>query len=102
METIYLMYIKNVIHIVIMNNIITDYPLLIYYIVKRFFLFLDEWLFYYILYRLFESKYYKLLIIVLFYGLSCIYTSYSNLEIIEYKLTGINQKIWIINNFSFF
>lgn len=100
------MYIKNVIHIVIMNNIVVnaslDASVLIFYIVKRFFLFLDEWLFYYILYRLFESRYYKLLIIILIYGLSCIYTSYSNLEIIEYRLTGINQKIWIINNFSFF
>lgn len=82
-----------------MNNTIDPF-LLVYYIVKRFFLFLDEWLFYYILYRLFETKHYKLLSVVLFYGLSCIYTSYANIEIIEHQLIGINQKIWITTNFS--
>lgn len=68
--------------------------LLIYYTIKRSFLFMDEWLFYYVLYKLFRSKYYKIMTIVCLYGLSCIYTSYSNIEKIEYKLTGINQMVW--------
>lgn len=62
---------------------------------------MDEWLFYYALYKLFKSKYYKIMTIVCLYGLSCIYTSYSNIEKIEYKLTGIPQMIWLFNLSSF-
>ena len=68
--------------------------LLIYYIVKRSYLFMDEWLFYYVLYKLFKSEHYKIMTIVCLYGLSCIYTSYSNIEKIENKLTGMNQMVW--------
>lgn len=71
--------------------------LLIYYIVKRLFLFLDEWLFYYTLYKLVKIGYYKLTMIVLFYGLACIYTSYTNIDRIETNLTGINQIIFLTN-----
>jgi hypothetical protein len=66
-----------------------------YYIAKRLFLFLDEWLFYYTLYKLVRMKYYKITAIVLLYGFSCIYTSYTNIERVETKLTGVHQMIWL-------
>jgi len=69
--------------------------LLYFYLAKRLFLFMDEWLFYFTLYKLYTGKHYYILAIVLMYGMSCIYTSYSNIEKIEYDITGITQSIWI-------
>lgn len=69
--------------------------LLTYYIVKRLFLFLDEWLFYYTLYKLVRMRYYKIFFGVLLYGIACIYTSYSNIERVEFQLTQLHQMIWL-------
>ena len=69
--------------------------LLFYYLIKRSFLFMDEWLFYLVLYKLLKSGYHKIMTLVFLYGISCIYTSYSNIEKIENQLTGIDQMIWL-------
>ena len=74
--------------------------LLMYYITKRVFLFCDEWLFYYFLYKMLRNKYYKLLVIVALYGVCCIYTSYTNIEMIEHRLPGLNQYIFILSGSS--
>ena len=70
---------------------------LYYYIAKRMFLFMDEWLFYYTVYKLYRMGYRKIAFSIIFYGLSCIYTSYTNIEKIEHKLTEITQSIWLID-----
>lgn len=69
--------------------------LLKYYLIKRIFLFMDEWLFYLVLYSLVYLEFYKISIIILLYGLACIYTSYSNLDKLEQKLVGIKQNIFL-------
>ena len=67
-----------------------------YYFIKRTFLFLDEWLFYAMLYKLMKSKFYKLWILVLLYGSGCIYTSYNNISMIERKIIDEEQKFFAI------
>jgi len=74
-----------------------DCSLLSYYIIKRLFLFFDEWLFYCVLIYLFNRKYYKIAPFVMLYGIACIYTSYSNIDKIEEKLTDVHQIIWLSN-----
>lgn len=69
--------------------------LIIYYTVKRSFLCLDEWLFYYTLYKLYKNKYYRMLFIILLYGASCIYTSYKNIDKIEKQIVNVDQIIWL-------
>ena len=68
-----------------------------YYIIKRIFLFLDEWLYYFALYKLYKNKYYKINIIVFIYGLLCIYTSYSNIDKIEYEMFKEKQSLFLID-----
>jgi len=58
---------------------------------------MDEWLFYYTVYKLYRMGYRKITLSIILYGLSCIYTSYNNIEKIEHKLTGITQSIWLID-----
>lgn len=70
---------------------------IVYYTVKRSFLFLDEWLLYYVLYKLYKSKMYKMTVVVLMYGMSCMYTSYKNIDNIEAEISNVNQIIWITN-----
>lgn len=70
---------------------------LYYYIVKRLFLFMDEWLFYYVVYKLYKMGYIKITLSIIIYGLSCIYTSYTNIEKVEHKLSGITQSIWLMD-----
>jgi len=67
---------------------------ILYYFIKRLFLFLDEWLFYYMLYFLFKNKYYKLFPIILIYGVCCIYTSYENVTMLEHHIIPIVQPIF--------
>lgn len=71
--------------------------LLTYYLWKRIFLFFDEWLFYLVLIYLVNRKYYKLTPFIMAYGISCIYTSYTNINRIEEKLVDIHQLIWLSN-----
>ena len=70
------------------------HPVLQYYLVKRVFCFIDEWLFYIFLLYLFERKYYRILIGTTMIGALLILTSYKNLEIIEADFTRIfiNEK----------
>jgi len=72
-----------------------EQSLIVYYIVKRSFLFLDEWLFYYALYKLYKNKYYRMLFSVFLYGISCIYTSYKNIDKIEKRIVTVDQIIWM-------
>lgn len=72
--------------------------LILYYFIKRLFLFLDEWLFYYTLIRFFTKKYYKTTFFIFIYGISCIYTSYSNIDKIESNITNSTQIIFLTNN----
>ena len=67
-----------------------------YYLAKRVFLMIDEWLFYVTLYKLFRSKYYKIWILVLLYGSGCIYTSYVNISRIEILIANIDQEMYAI------
>ena len=68
---------------------------LTYYTIKRSFLFLDEWLFYIVLYKLYSDGHYDIMKIVLVYGISCIYTSYKNIDLIESKISNVKQLIWV-------
>ncbi|ARF10021.1 hypothetical protein Indivirus_8_11 [Indivirus ILV1] len=72
-----------------------EYTLLTYYLMKRIFLFFDEWLFYFVLIYLVKKRYYKITPIVMLYGLACIYTSYTNINKIEENLVDIHQIIWL-------
>lgn len=69
--------------------------LLFYYAIKRFFLFFDEWLFYFVLYKLYSKSYYKITLLVLIYGICCIYTSYTNIDRIENELVHVKQMIFL-------
>lgn len=69
--------------------------LILYYLIKRGFLFLDEWLFYYVLYILYTNEYYFVFILSIIYGGTCTYTSYANIEILENELSGLHQAIWL-------
>lgn len=61
--------------------------LLIIYGIQRSFIFLDEWSFYYILFRLYQRKCPKWIIgCVLLFGFFAITTAYKNLEKTEKKL----------------
>jgi len=79
------------------NNaqIVPSQSVLTYYVIKRSFLFLDEWLFYYALYKLYKNKYYKMLYFIMVYGISCLYTSYKNIDKIEQQMINIKQTIWL-------
>lgn len=68
-----------------------------YYFLKRLFLFLDEWLFYIMLYKLYSDKYYKPFVIILLYGLGCLLTSYKNISKIEKHIINIDQELYIIS-----
>jgi len=72
-----------------------DKNLLIYYTIKRLFICIDEWLFYYILYILYINKYYKVLPFVIIFGFSCIYTSYSNIDKIEKNIIDVKQNVFL-------
>ncbi len=70
--------------------------LILYYMIKRLFLFLDEWLFYVILYKLYKGRRYKMLMLVLLYGGGCIYTSYSNISLLERKIIDEDQSFFLV------
>lgn len=74
--------------------------LILYYLIKRSFIFFDEWMFYYILLKLYNKKYYKITFTVLVYGLCCIYTSYKNIDKVEKNIISIDQDIFLTNTFS--
>lgn len=81
------------------DNIDTNKNYLVYfYLIKRLFLFFDEWLFYYVLYKLYTDRLYVPFTIVLGYGISCIYTSYKNIDLLESKIVDIKQSIWIMKS----
>lgn len=82
------------------NTMEGDYDqqlLLKYYLIKRIFLFFDEWLFYLVLIYIYNREYFIMLPPVLLYGISCIYTSYFNINKIEEKLVHVHQIIWLSN-----
>ena len=69
--------------------------LIIHYLIKRTFLFFDEWLFSLVLYKLFTTRYYKSLLLVLLYGAGCLHTSYTNISIIEKRIIQVEQKFFV-------
>jgi len=71
---------------------------LTYYVVKRSFLFLDEWLFYYALFKLYKNKYFKMFYFIMAYGISCLYTSYKNIDKVEQQMINIKQTIWLTDS----
>lgn len=71
-----------------------DY-ILMYYIVKRVVLFFDEWFFYFTLYKLLRRGHRKILLPVMLYGISCIYTSYKNIDKIEREIVDVEQEVHI-------
>lgn len=75
--------------------------IIIYYLIKRLFLFCDEWLFYTFLYLLLIRQNYKIIILISSYGLSCIYTSYYNIDLIEKNILDVNQKIFLYHGSVF-
>jgi len=70
--------------------------LIVYYTIKRIFLFADEWLFYFALYKLFKAKYYIVWWMVLVYGTGCIYTSYVNISKIERQIFDQDQELYAL------
>jgi len=83
------------------NNIDVNRNLSIYldfYTRKRMFLFLDEWFFYFVLYTFWQNDQLFSFIVVGLYGVSCIHTSYTNLEKIEKIISNIEQKIHFFDN----
>lgn len=76
-----------------MDNII------LFYLIKRIFVAIDEYILYAILFKLYLMRQYKLLFLVLFYGISCIYTSYSNIDKIERQIIDVKQDIFIFERF---
>lgn len=77
------------------SHIIPTQSILTYYVVKRSFLFLDEWLFYYTLFKLYKYKYYKMFYLIMAYGISCLYTSYKNIDKLEHQMINIKQTVWL-------
>lgn len=75
-----------------MNDII------IFYLIKRIFVFFDEWLFYCMLLFLMFNKCYKALIGTMIFGGACIYTSYYNIDLIEQQIVNVDQSIFILFN----
>jgi hypothetical protein len=71
--------------------------IMLYYAIKRFFLFLDEWGFYIILYVLYKHKYHKINTVVFLYGAMCIYTSYSNIGKIEKQIFDEEQSLFVVD-----
>lgn len=80
------------------SSIGSSRSVLTYYVVKRSFLFLDEWLFYYALYKLYKNRYFKMMYFIMAYGISCLYTSYKNIDKIEQRLISIKQTIWLTDS----
>lgn len=78
----------------------TPSDIIVYYFIKRMFLFLDEWLWYLALFLLFVRKQYYLVIIVLIAGFGCIYTSYHNLDLIEREILLVEQSVLFIDPFK--
>lgn len=69
--------------------------LILYYRYKRIFLYLDEWGLYVLMSILYLQQVSLLIILpIMLYGGIGIYTSYKNLEMIESKITGIDQEIY--------
>lgn len=81
-------------NLVIHNMMETSH--LMYYMIKRLFLFLDEWLFYVVLYKLYKGRHYKIWMMVLLYGGGCIYTSYSNISILERRIIDEDQSFFLV------
>jgi hypothetical protein len=70
-----------------------------FYKIKRIMLMIDEWGFYFLLLFLYQQSYaYWLILSILFYGGSAIYTSYSNLNKLERLIIPVEQDIWIWNH----
>jgi hypothetical protein len=78
------------------NNDNNDNYIMKFYIIKRIFLFVDEWLFYFSLYKLYKNKWNGVFYIVAIYGLSCLLTSYKNINKIEQKIINVQQQIWLL------
>ena len=76
--------------------------ILIYYVIKRLFIFFDEWMFYYILIKLYDKKYKKITLMVLVYGLCCIYTSYKNIDKVEKDISDADQIVFLTDTLSFY
>jgi hypothetical protein len=78
-----------------MENEIRRKDLILFYRTKRFFLFMDEWLFYFLLVFMYHYGFTFFLILpIMIYGSIGIYTSYKNLDLIENKIAPIQQEIY--------
>src|SRR5271154_451482 len=75
--------------------------LLLYYIIKRFFICVDEWLFYLMIYKLVDKEYFKVLPLILLYGGSCIYTSYINIDRVERSISDTEQMVFLFDRSGF-
>jgi len=72
--------------------------LIIFYLIKRIFLFFDEWFFYIMLYILYRKKCYKLIPFIITFGGICIYTSYVNINMLEKSIIDLPQHIIYMPN----
>lgn len=73
--------------------------LVLFYLIKRIFLFLDEWLLYYILFKMYVRKMYLSLSIILVYGSMCILTSYHNINLLEEQVFPLGQKVFVLEEY---
>lgn len=76
---------------------LTKENLIKFYLIKRMFLLIDEHFFYFWLYLVYSSEYFIIFPFALSYGLSCIYTSYTNLNLIEKIIEPrVSQSTWLM------
>ena len=80
------------------SNEIRKKDLITFYRYKRTFLLIDEWSFYILLLVLYYNISAWVILGIMFYGGTGIYTSYKNLEKIEKQIVSIDQDIYLIQD----
>jgi len=67
--------------------------LVIYYLTKKIFCLVDQWLLIYVAYRVMSNKKYLEFIAITIFGLLCMHSVYYNIEMIENEITTGNEVV---------
>ena len=86
-----------------------EYYLILFYTIKRIFLFADEWLCYFFALIMLSKGHYKTAMFIFFFGFICLHVSYYNLDLIEREIISVNQMVspfdkpinYVINGIDF-
>ncbi len=70
-----------------------EYYLILFYTIKRIFLFADEWLGYFLALAMLIKGHYKTAVLIFFCSFICLHVSYYNLDLIEKEIINVNQMI---------